>query len=46
MALKYIYDRLQDYNINFFVNELVEASKNLGILQAKIDAYKFNSILQ
>ena len=45
MALKYICDRLQDYNINFFVNELVEASKNLGILQAKIDAYKFNSIL-
>lgn len=45
MALKYICDRLQDYNINFFVNELVESSKNLGILQAKIDAYKFNSIL-
>lgn len=45
MALKYISERLQDYNINFFVNELVEASKNLGILQAKIDAYKFNSIL-
>ncbi len=45
MELKYICDRLQDYNVNSFIIELVEASKQLGILQAKIDTYQFNSIL-
>ena len=43
--LKFIKERLQDYNANFFLNEIVNASKNLGILEAKINAYKFNSIL-
>lgn len=43
--LEYIKERLQDYNANFFLNEIVDASKNLGILEAKINAYKFNSIL-
>jgi len=45
MALKYIADRLNDYNINLFVSELADAAKYLGILQAKIDTYQFNSIL-
>ena len=43
--LKFIKERIQDYNANFFINEIVSASKNLGILEAKITAYKFNSIL-
>lgn len=43
--LKFIKERLQDYNANYFLNEIVNASKNLGILEAKINAYKFNSIL-
>ena len=43
--LEYIANRLHDYNVGFFVNELTTASKNLGILEAKIDSYQFNSIL-
>lgn len=43
--LEFIKDRMDDYNIDFFVNELVEASKNLGILEGMIDSYQFNSIL-
>ena len=43
--LEYIKDRVNDFNILFFVNELANASKNLGILEAKIDSYQFNSIL-
>ena len=38
-------DRLSDYDVGFFVNELATASKKLGILEAKIDAYQFNGIL-
>lgn len=38
-------DRLTDYDANCFINELAEASKSLGVLEAKINAYKFNSIL-
>ena len=43
--LKFIKDRVNDYNIIYFVNELTNASKKLGILEAKIDSYQFNSIL-
>ena len=43
--LKYIKDRITDFDVKNFVNELANASKNLGILEAKIDSYQFNSIL-
>ena len=43
--LEYISNRTSDFNVGFFVNELANASKNLGILEAKIDSYQFNSIL-
>ena len=43
--LKFIKERESDYNANCFINDLANASKNLGILEAKIDAYQFNSIL-
>ncbi len=43
--LKFIRERLNEYNANSFIFEIAEASKNLGILEAKINAYKFNSIL-
>jgi len=43
--LELIANRLNDFNVGYFVNELATASKNLGILEAKIDSYQFNSIL-
>lgn len=43
--LKFIKERLNDYNANAFVNELAQASKQLGALEAKIDSYQFNGIL-
>ncbi len=43
--LRYLEDRKQDYSINNFINELFEAAKYLGMLEAKISTYKFNSIL-
>lgn len=43
--LEYIANRVTDFDIGYFVNELANASKNLGILEAKIDSYQFNSIL-
>lgn len=43
--LQFIKERLKDYDITYFVNELFEASKGLGRLEAKIDSYRFNSIL-
>ncbi len=43
--LAYIKDRIDDFDVKNFVNELANASKNLGILEAKIDSYQFNSIL-
>lgn len=43
--LEYIKDRVDDFDVRSFVNELADASKNLGILEAKIDSYQFNSIL-
>ena len=43
--LEFIYTRVNDFNAGYFINELATASKNLGILEAKIDSYQFNSIL-
>lgn len=43
--LVYIKDRVDDFDVKSFVNELAAASKNLGILEAKIDSYQFNRIL-
>lgn len=43
--LKFIKERLSDYDANSFIVEMATASKNLGILEAKINAYQFNSIL-
>jgi len=43
--LSFLKDRLNDFNANLFVNELVEASMLLGVLEAKISNYKFNSVL-
>jgi len=43
--LKFIKERKNDYNANYFINELAEASKYLGVLEAKIANYQFNSIL-
>jgi len=44
-VLEFIKDRVTDFNVISFVNELANASKSLGILEAKIDSYQFNSIL-
>ena len=43
--LEYIKNRVTDFDVGYFVNELANASKNLGILEAKIDYYEFLSIL-
>lgn len=43
--LEYIKNRINDYDIKGFVDELTLASKNLGVLEAKIDSYQFNGIL-
>lgn len=43
--LKTISARMNDFSANYFMNELFEASKLLGVLEAKIDDYKFSSIL-
>lgn len=43
--LAFITSRTNDFDARTFVNELANASKNLGILEAKIDSYQFNSIL-
>ena len=43
--LEFITNRLYDFDVSYFVNELAAASKNLGILEAKIDSYQFNKIL-
>ena len=44
-VMKYIKDRIGEYDANLFVNELVYASKLLGLLEAKISSYQFNSII-
>jgi len=43
--LKFLKERISDYNSNLFVNDLFIASKSLGILEAKITSYKFDGIL-
>ena len=43
--LKYIRERLTEYNANNFINELFEASKCLGILESHINSYHFDNIL-
>lgn len=43
--LRMLKDRASDYNANSFLNELFEASKLFGILEAKVIGYQFNSIL-
>lgn len=43
--LKFIKDRINDFDTCYFINELAEASKALGFLEAKVDSYKFTSIL-
>ncbi len=45
MALATLNERRNDFNANNFINELFEASKLLGVLEAKISSYQFNSIL-
>ena len=43
--LEFIKNRVVDFDVRYFLNELANASKNLGILEAKIESYQFNSIL-
>lgn len=43
--LKYLKERRGDFDVGYFIYELADASKFLGILEAKINAYKFNSIM-
>lgn len=43
--IPFLKDRIKDYDANQFVNELIEASKLLGELDAKIAGCKFNSVL-
>ena len=43
--LKYLKDRLGEFSAGYFINDLAEASKYLGVLEAKINAYKFSGIL-
>lgn len=43
--MKYIKERLNEYDANLFVNEIVQASKLLGLLEAKIASYQFNSLI-
>lgn len=45
MGLATLNERKNDFNANCFINELFEASKLLGALEAKISSYQFNSIL-
>lgn len=43
--LKFLYERQNEYSTDYFVNELADSAKLLGILEGKIGAYQFNSIL-
>lgn len=43
--IPFLKDRIKDYDANQFINELVDASKLLGELDAKIAGCKFNSVL-
>ncbi len=43
--LKYLSENKNNFNIGEFLSELIDASKYLGVLEAKITGYKFNSVL-
>lgn len=43
--MKFLSERMNDYDANYFVDELVLASKMLGLLEAKLSSYQFNSII-
>lgn len=43
--LQMLAERINDFSANNFINELFEASKLLGILEAKVMGYQFGSIL-
>ena len=43
--LAFLKDRMNDYTVVSFINELCEASKYLGALEAKINSYHFEKIL-
>lgn len=45
MALATLNERRDDFDANYFINELFEASKLLGVLEAKITSCQFNRIL-
>lgn len=43
--MKYLKERVGEYDANKFIDEIVTASKLLGLLEAKISSYQFNSII-
>lgn len=43
--LPFLKDRLNDYDANLFIDELMDASMLLGTLDAKVRFYKFNEVL-
>ncbi len=43
--LKFLKERMDEYDANAFVDELFDASKFLGILEGKIASYQFDGIL-
>ena len=43
--MDFIKNRLEEYDANYFINELAEASKMLGTLETKISGYQFNEII-
>lgn len=43
--LKFLRDREDEFDSRKFINELYAASKSLGILEEKINSYKFENIL-
>lgn len=43
--LKFLKETLNKYDSNLFINELFMSSKSLGILEQKINSYKFDNIL-
>lgn len=43
--LKLISERANDYDVSFFVNELVEASKYFGIYEAKLETCQMDEIV-
>ena len=45
VMLKLLRERANDYSTNSFIGDFALASKKLGILEAKIDAYQFDHIL-